>query len=984
MGCSSSEIKTENNSKPNIKPEIQEIDEIKEEEAVKTKINQKHNDLIEKYNRKKGHSKTVSLSNISSCFIKYWNTEKGPKYLIKSKDENILKFLENMNPFNEEINKNKDINKLQTELYETELYYSKLTEQKLNKKLQVKSSQKIHNNYNLSLKLKNLGSNQTEVFDFNNLDKPLLIIFFNMNEEKAINKIQEFKLKENELEEQEDKNFLLLPIINMFVDQYENVVALKKFRRIMEIFKEFNINDTDYYVLIKNVNEHFTHLFELEKMKQSKCIFINRNSEISLIFDEKIEYLNHDIIDFFLNTRNSEFSKDYFVPENKQDILSILENNCKKYNNLKKKYKFDVDLTVISSEKKLPIYIRFTYNEKEKELAQQLYKQIIDEIKTKIKKIFYSDYMIKDYIKEIFNLIKLLQEKFNKEIFLLKNKNKTNKIPFILNCKSSIINDSNEKSNNSNNNELCKIKKFCINYYISEDFYIGQIIDLFNLYLKETPKYISLQNKFQIFPMINIKIKNLIRNCKEVKITEEIRSSKQIKIINTPESEFNIGKNNIDVILLIDNNILEEVEQRKKINIILEALYSNDIKFILCFFSNNELDIQKLNLLSLNNFFSAEKSDIGKIIYLNKSSNESFYPFCFYTEEKFFKMLKIDKNLNLLNIYNIDLYDSNNFTISNIKNRNIFNFLLYITKKDNIDINNNNIPINNEIDYKLFKENKKKIYELLSNNEMITKTNNNKLLMAFYINFTYNKLYVLSEEDIENSKINNKKYNNVFISLTYLDYIQNNIFKDIKEIISSNNNNGKSSINIKIREQNIKTINLLPNPEPIFICPKCERSYTLDQNSFYFCNECKQNAFFCEECYNGFNSASKGKKKEEKKSKENFHEHHLILFYKYNSKKSSFIIKEKYDKYNEISKNKKKKKNHKIKCDICNNEEKFSKSNIILSHFKKKKIEDNKEVDLYINDNNEISICNKCFKSNITTNILSEEYSNNNIIFFKI
>ena len=82
MGCSSSEIKTENNSKPNIKPEIQEIDEIKEEEAVKTKINQKHNDLIEKYNRKKGHSKTVSLSNISSCFIKYWNTEKGPKYLI--------------------------------------------------------------------------------------------------------------------------------------------------------------------------------------------------------------------------------------------------------------------------------------------------------------------------------------------------------------------------------------------------------------------------------------------------------------------------------------------------------------------------------------------------------------------------------------------------------------------------------------------------------------------------------------------------------------------------------------------------------------------------------------------------------------------------------------------------------------------------------------------------------------------------------------
>ena len=78
---------------------------------------------------------------------------------------------------------------------------------------------------------------------------------------------------------------------------------------MFDLLNLLNGEDKDYYVLIKNVNDHFTHLFELEKMKQSKCIFINRNSEISLIFDEKIEYLNYDIIDFFLNKQAIAFGK---------------------------------------------------------------------------------------------------------------------------------------------------------------------------------------------------------------------------------------------------------------------------------------------------------------------------------------------------------------------------------------------------------------------------------------------------------------------------------------------------------------------------------------------------------------------------------------------------------------------------------------------------------------------------------------------------
>ena len=983
MGCTSSDVKTEK-TQP-----IQRNDFVKtkEEENAKKQVNQKQNDIIEKFQKKKGNAKTVSLSNISSCFIKFWNTENGPKFSIKSQDENILKFLEDINPFNENIKKNKDINNLQTELYETELQYSKISQPKTSNNLQVKSTQRIHNKYNFNLKLKNIGTNRSESFDFNNLDKPLLIIFFDIYNEKSLNKVLEFKTKEKELEEKDDKNFLLLPIINIFVDQYESVNSSKKLRNILELVKSINENDTNYYILIKNVNEHFTQLFELEKMKQSKCICINRNSEISLIFDEKIEFLNYDIIDFFLNTRNSEYSNNYFNEENKQDIINILEKNCKDYNELRKKYKFEIDLKVISSEKQLPIYLRFTYNEKEKESALKLYKSVIDEIKSKINIIFYSEHMIKDNKNEIFNLIKIIQTKIKNEISTFKNSEKNiNNIDFVLNCKSNIINDNNEISNNSNNNEICKMKKFLINYYINRELYLPQIITLFNLYLNETPKYISLHSKFEIFPIKNTKIKNIIPKCKEVKLTEEILRTKKIKLINIPESEINLQKSNIEVFLLIEHNILNDIEQRKKINIIIEALYNNEIKFIIWFFGENEFDIQKLNLLTLDKFFSDGKKELGKIIYLNRLSEESFYPFCFYSKESFFKMYRLDKDFNLMNIYNLDLYDSSNFTLSNINNRNIFNFLLYISKKDNLDLNSNNISNNNENDYKRFKEHKKKIYEILSNIDAIIKSNDNKLLMDFYIHFTYNKLYVLSEEDINNSKIDNKKYNSALITLIYLDYIQNDIFTSIKNIVSDNNNGRKSTINIKIREEKIPTMNILPNPLNVFECPKCERSYTLEQNSFYYCLQCQEKSYFCEECYTGFNLTIKDKKKKQEKTKSKdkniFHEHHLIMFYKYSQNKTSFIIKEKYDKLMKMINDKKNKKNYILKCDICNMDENFNKSKIIISHFKKKKIKDESYIDSNINNIGEIVICNKCFKSNISSNILNEEYTTNNIIIF--
>ena len=59
-----------------------------------------------------------------------------------------------------------------------------------------------------------------------------------------------------------------------------------------------------------------------------------------------------------------------------------------------------------------------------------------------------------------------------------------------------------------------------------------------------------MNSNFQIFPIINIKIKTTISKCKEIKLTGEILKSKKIKLINEPESEINLEKNHIEVFLL--------------------------------------------------------------------------------------------------------------------------------------------------------------------------------------------------------------------------------------------------------------------------------------------------------------------------------------------------------------------------------------------------------------------------------------------------
>ena len=77
--------------------------------------------------------------------------------------------------------------------------------------------------YEFKFELKNVIKNEFKLFEFNKLDKPILFIFFDILSLEAINKIKEFKEYESELINDNNKNFLLIPIMNVFVQEKEDL-----------------------------------------------------------------------------------------------------------------------------------------------------------------------------------------------------------------------------------------------------------------------------------------------------------------------------------------------------------------------------------------------------------------------------------------------------------------------------------------------------------------------------------------------------------------------------------------------------------------------------------------------------------------------------------------------------------------------------------------------------------------------------------------
>ena len=243
-------------------------------------------------------------------------------------------------------------------------------------------TQVIHQDYDFNFKLKNVITNKYKLFEFNTLDRPILFIFFDILSFEAVSKIKEFKIYEKEVIKDENKNFLLIPIMNVFVQEKENLDEQKKY------LESININD-DCYILTQPLNSNFIKLFELDCVTQSKCIIINRNSEISLILEDHIEFLTKEMIDFYLNTRNSEYSNDYYQNENKNELKNVLQKNefSKILQNFTQKFNLEIEFKEIEN-KKYPVNIRFMYHQKDTKNAEDILNKLKNNIKNKIKKYF--------------------------------------------------------------------------------------------------------------------------------------------------------------------------------------------------------------------------------------------------------------------------------------------------------------------------------------------------------------------------------------------------------------------------------------------------------------------------------------------------------------------------------------------------------------------------------------------------------------------
>ena len=608
-----------------------------------------------------------------------------------------------------------------------------------------------------------------------------------------------------------------------------------------------------------------------------------------------------------------------------------------------------------------------------------------------------------------------LKQKVSDE-YIIDNINKKIKISnssFILTTQSSCI---------YNNNDITKNKKYILKYYLNDLSKFNQILEIFSSNLYTNPQFSQLNCGHSIVPKTGMELNPIIENCREVKLFTDKNSQLKFQS-NNKDIKFNLQENKIENIILINPNIfLNNNEQKEKIKNIFDTLDNKKINFIICVFSYNELDAQKLRYLSWDKIYSSPKSTkkskknkikdkniekekekenkYFKIIYLNSTLPQNYFTFGYYTEDLTIKMIHISESCKVINFYDLDIYN-----LSDIQNStNIYDYLDK-EKKENefFEGNDNN---NYEKELKVFKKSKKDIKNYVLGNKNITKWKNYKLTVLNF-SLVYNK-YLIFEDDI---KFNNykSKYNNININITYLDYLKQNLnLEKIYNILESNNKN--SCFEISLKETELTTINLFPKLTKTFVCSKCLKSYPFHNESFYMCYSCKTiDYLLCKYCYDELYLNAKGNNEEddffkdfimndknndikdnEKDNEEEnmlytkIHEHPLLFLFNFDAKKNTYMIKDIYEKYIDILTNGKNKKLNKsdIKiCSICSNYlfEDAKNINVLVSHIKTKT-----DYSPYAKPYEEVFICNECFETNEYQNVILKEENDNNFIILSM
>ena len=108
-------------------------------------------EILNQFNSKYNNDEGITLASLSQYYLH--SNKENTNIISLSSNEKIIKCLKNINPFNENIDDNKDINLLKSQLVKIETKHPKLIKP-ISPLFHLNLTQVIHQNYNFNFKLK--------------------------------------------------------------------------------------------------------------------------------------------------------------------------------------------------------------------------------------------------------------------------------------------------------------------------------------------------------------------------------------------------------------------------------------------------------------------------------------------------------------------------------------------------------------------------------------------------------------------------------------------------------------------------------------------------------------------------------------------------------------------------------------------------------------------------------------------------------------
>ena len=878
-------------------------------------------DIITKFNSNFKNANGVQLSTLSKYQL--LSSKENTSIISISTNEKYIKCLNGMNFISSNIDEDKNYMLLKSTL-------SKMNKGKSDylKEFHINISQKIFSEYNFIIKLKSIKRNEYDKFEFNSLGVPILVIFFDIVSYPAIEKIKEIFEYKSHCE----KDFLFLPIMNVFAKETDDLATQKQFLSMSQL--------DDCYILTHPVNSNYIKLFQLDTIESAKTVIINCNSEIAFLSNEKIEFLSMEIIEFYLHTRNSVNTNDYFTEESKNRMTNILKSDQIYKTNIEKiAHEFKIQILFQEIEnKKYPVHVNIMYNYKDEEIVREIISKINNDMKGNVKKFFMSVYQIKQLKTEMIDAFEYINN------LLIDNKLTSDSSNYTLD--SEIVNCGNGNKN----------KKYILNYSLLpvNDAKFSKIYEIFSLNLYNNPQFAKLGVGYNIIPTEGVGLAKRVKNCKIMKLfktkKEQIEYEDNNKFV-----DYEIHSNYL--LLMNPNFFVASVENKEKVIKVLELFKRKQIAYTICIFSYNETDTQKLRYLNYDELFDLNSKN--DIIFLCSSDIENYSYFKFYSED-----------INFM-IFHIDTVNSTLKTLFDMSTQSYESLLQYIDK----EILSKEKKVNE--DY--LKRTKGKVMQFYNTKvkEKSPSVTTNKIFSSFNMNLIYRKgLYFDKPPKFSSFDITCHK---IFLSIVYMDYLSSLL--QIDQFEKEMQKDSSSIFSHKF--QCLKTESIPLPKNKIIQCSRCKSKLgNEDNDSFYLCLACKDTYTTCEKC---FNEISITKQDEEEKffqslimssdsvkppSSVKEHEHDLAYLYKPRYEYRSLFISEVYAKYRNSNV-----KNSISLCSFCDAYI-YSDApwlNVVLSHIKK-----SDDTNIY----KEIFICDSCFDSRKYKEY-ENEYEEDNVIILR-